>query len=94
MGLEVLTRRNINTLTQLLAKKQDCGPHTIIPHRHSYPNVRKFARTTKGDSDEERWLAFDGVVSYVEHELKEIVLELLHLKIKRTTHQTQQDIRP
>ena len=75
----------------LSQRNKIAGPIRSFLTDTAIPLVRKFARTTMGDSDEDRWLAFDGVVSYVEHELKEIVLETLHLKGTRTTHQADID---
>ena len=44
------------------------------------PLLRKFLNTRRGDSDNERWQAMDGVISYIEYEMTKVVIDTLGIR--------------
>ena len=72
-----IPRLNFKSRMKLVAPISNFMNDTAIPM------LRKFIRTKRGYDDEERWQAIDGVISYIETEMTDIIINTLGIRGRR-----------
>ena len=72
-----IPRMNLKSRMKLVAPISNFIKDTAIPM------LRRFIRTRRGYDDEERWQAIDGVISYIESEITNIIINTLGIRGKR-----------
>jgi len=55
------------------------------------PLLKRFIRTKRGENDDERWMAIDGVISFIESEMTKVIINTLGIRGTRRSRKRNEE---